>query len=319
MTLTFRPPRNNLPVQPAQAGRKNSYYLESEKVKRSFKFRLCLRSWLKTNFFENFSEGSPVISLRKQGSGICSCEQWGRLWGCNSGVRFALTFLSKQIAECYTSCRRRRVRGLLQGCSKRLFPGWENIWWKICVFLPARGKQNETSSPDFTQPGAHRLEIPCTPSRSSSCQLEVKIVTRLRLKAALKRSVLKSTLMDVLSVFWVILSFRTASSLFLRWLSHSFTLLIMCEETLRILNHRAGGLAWHENEGFGRLTKCAGPDLNDGEGSRRVITGLRLRLSTKLGIKTLKTPPSFQHKAVQNRRWQISKHIRGNVTPRQCL
>ena len=92
-----------------------------------------------------------------------------RLWGCDSGVRFALTFLSKQIAECYTSCRRRRVRGLLQGCSKRLFPGWENIWWKICVFLPARGKQNETSSPDFTQPGAHRLEIPCRGQTHQRC------------------------------------------------------------------------------------------------------------------------------------------------------
>ena len=42
---------------------------------------------------------------------------------------------------------------IVQGASKRLFPGCENMWWKNCVFLPAAGKQNATVLPDFTQPG----------------------------------------------------------------------------------------------------------------------------------------------------------------------
>ena len=29
--------------------------------------------------------------------------------------------------------------GALQGTSKRLFPGCENMWWKNCGFLPALG------------------------------------------------------------------------------------------------------------------------------------------------------------------------------------
>ena len=37
---------------------------------------------------------------------------------------------------------------------------WEK-GWKICVFLPAVGKQNATFSPDFTQWGKSLLEIPC--------------------------------------------------------------------------------------------------------------------------------------------------------------
>ena len=49
----------------------------------------------------------------------------------------------------------------LQGISKRLFPGFENMWWKNCVFLPAEGKQNATFSPDFSQPGKSLIEIPC--------------------------------------------------------------------------------------------------------------------------------------------------------------
>ena len=49
----------------------------------------------------------------------------------------------------------------IQGISKRLFPGCENMLWKNCVFLPAEGKQNATFSPDFTQPRKRLLEIPC--------------------------------------------------------------------------------------------------------------------------------------------------------------
>ena len=50
----------------------------------------------------------------------------------------------------------------IQGTSKRLFPGCENMRWKHCGFLPAEGKQNATLSPEFTQPGKSLLEIPCT-------------------------------------------------------------------------------------------------------------------------------------------------------------
>ena len=49
----------------------------------------------------------------------------------------------------------------LQGASKRLFPGCENVGWKNCVLLPAVGKQNATFSPNFTQPGKRSLEVPC--------------------------------------------------------------------------------------------------------------------------------------------------------------
>ena len=52
--------------------------------------------------------------------------------------------------------------GTIQGTSKRLFPGCENMWWKNCVCLPEVGKQNATFSPDFTQPGKSLLEVPCT-------------------------------------------------------------------------------------------------------------------------------------------------------------
>ena len=50
----------------------------------------------------------------------------------------------------------------LQETSKRLFPGWEDMWWKNCVILPAEGKQNATFSADFTKPGKRLLELPCT-------------------------------------------------------------------------------------------------------------------------------------------------------------
>ena len=49
---------------------------------------------------------------------------------------------------------------VIQGTSKRLFPGCETRW-KICVFQPAESKQNTTFSPDFTQPGKNLLEISC--------------------------------------------------------------------------------------------------------------------------------------------------------------
>ena len=55
-----------------------------------------------------------------------------------------------------------RVNFSLQGMSERLFPIWENMWWKNCVFLPAEGKQNATFLSDFAQPGKSLLEIPCT-------------------------------------------------------------------------------------------------------------------------------------------------------------
>ena len=54
-----------------------------------------------------------------------------------------------------------QLHSQVQGISKRLFPGCENLWSKHCVFLPAEGKQNATLSPDFTQPGKGLLEIPC--------------------------------------------------------------------------------------------------------------------------------------------------------------
>ena len=44
-------------------------------------------------------------------------------------------------------------RVTVQGTSKRLFPGCENVGWKNCVLLPAVGKQNATFSPNFTKPG----------------------------------------------------------------------------------------------------------------------------------------------------------------------
>ena len=49
----------------------------------------------------------------------------------------------------------------IQGTSKRLFPGCENMWWKNCFCLPEVGKQNATFSTDFTQPGKSLLEVPC--------------------------------------------------------------------------------------------------------------------------------------------------------------
>ena len=64
MTLAFRPPRYNLPVQPAQASPKHSHYLESEKVQ--YKLRILAKSQVitSTNFFENFSEGiSAFVSV----------------------------------------------------------------------------------------------------------------------------------------------------------------------------------------------------------------------------------------------------------------
>ena len=49
----------------------------------------------------------------------------------------------------------------VQGTSKRLFPGCENVGWKNCVLLPAVGKQNATFSPKLTQPGKRSLEVLC--------------------------------------------------------------------------------------------------------------------------------------------------------------
>ena len=49
----------------------------------------------------------------------------------------------------------------LQGISKRLFPGCDNMWWKNYFFQPAEGKQNATISPEITQPGKRLLKIPC--------------------------------------------------------------------------------------------------------------------------------------------------------------
>ena len=57
MTLTFRPPRDNLPVQPAQAGPKNSYYLESEKVHERLQILAMSQIMTWTDFCQNFSEG----------------------------------------------------------------------------------------------------------------------------------------------------------------------------------------------------------------------------------------------------------------------
>ena len=50
----------------------------------------------------------------------------------------------------------------VQGTSNRLFPGWEDMWWKNCVFLPAEGKQNATFAFKFKQSGKSLLVQPCT-------------------------------------------------------------------------------------------------------------------------------------------------------------
>ena len=50
----------------------------------------------------------------------------------------------------------------LQGCTKRLAPGFVKMRWRSCVLLPVVGKQNPPFSPNFTQPGAHLLVHPCT-------------------------------------------------------------------------------------------------------------------------------------------------------------
>ena len=55
-----------------------------------------------------------------------------------------------------------RDDGVIQGCTKRLFPGCVKMGWKNCVLLPAVGKQNATFSPNFTKPGKSLLEVPCT-------------------------------------------------------------------------------------------------------------------------------------------------------------
>ena len=57
----------------------------------------------------------------------------------------------------------------VQGTSKWLFPGCDNMWWKNCVCLPEVGKQNATLSPDFTQPGKSLLEVPYIFPASCQC------------------------------------------------------------------------------------------------------------------------------------------------------
>ena len=59
-----------------------------------------------------------------------------------------------------TPCCRGKVRDV-QGCTKRLFPGWVNMGWKNCALLPAVGKQNATFESNFTQPWKSLLVQPC--------------------------------------------------------------------------------------------------------------------------------------------------------------
>ena len=60
------------------------------------------------------------------------------------------------------SCYKGNIIHPLQGISKRLFPGCENMWWNNCVFLPALDKQIAIFSTYFTQPGKSLLEILCS-------------------------------------------------------------------------------------------------------------------------------------------------------------
>ena len=61
MTLAFRPTRNNLPVQPAQVGLKNSQNLESEKVKERCQILAMFQIITLSDFFKIFSEGCSAI------------------------------------------------------------------------------------------------------------------------------------------------------------------------------------------------------------------------------------------------------------------
>ena len=65
----------------------------------------------------------------------------------------------------------------IQGISKRLFPGCENLGLENSVFLPAEDKQNTTFSPGFSKPGKSLIEIPCTCYPTSKNMLDPQVIT----------------------------------------------------------------------------------------------------------------------------------------------
>ena len=81
MTLTFRPTRYNLPVQLAQAGPKNSYYLQSEKVQYELRILVKTQVITFTHLFKNFSEGRECCAWAKRRNGPNRLFFWS-LTGC---------------------------------------------------------------------------------------------------------------------------------------------------------------------------------------------------------------------------------------------
>ena len=104
------------------------------------------REWIISSMRTGYRESRPF-------SAICIRQEWQH-------------FLTESPNEEYYNVDVKKSGNLfhgqwLQGTSKRLFPGWEDMWWKNCVFLPAEGKQNTTFLPGFTQPGKSLIEVPC--------------------------------------------------------------------------------------------------------------------------------------------------------------
>ena len=92
MTLAFRPTSHELPDRPAQAGPKNSLYLESEKVQKSCKSETKSQIMTSTDFFENFSEGNS--SLARARGRRCAVNFRATPW--NNWI-FTELILSKQL------------------------------------------------------------------------------------------------------------------------------------------------------------------------------------------------------------------------------